>query len=218
MPTKRSFLLERTWPKKKTEVKSIARVRVEEHVLSNDVATPKLPKKDKSNTFIHVKPSGSPTGVADWQKSSADSTTEASALGSSVHDSSFLTNPEINNPGCCSVAALFDVFTFNLKDVVDKIDDVIGGYLEEEDDESSSDESKAESSYEDYCAESRRQGHRTGGTISSSSNTKKNRSIGGRSGRASLGHRLRGLQRKKSDWKRKDDGRERSRRSRSVPR
>jgi hypothetical protein len=129
-----------------------------------------------------------------------------------------LTNAEINDPGCCSVAALFDVFTFNLMDVVDRIDDVIDGYLEEEDDESSIDVSNAESSYEDYCAESRRQGHCTGGSISSPSNTRKYSSIGDGSGRASLGHRLRGLQRKKSDWKRKDDGRERSRRSRSVPR
>jgi hypothetical protein len=227
-PKKRSFLLERTWPKKKTEVKSIPRVRVEEHVLSNDAATPKLPKKDKSSTFIRIKPSGSPTGVADWQKSSADSTTEASALGSLVYDSSFLSNPEINDPGCCSVAALFDVFTFNLKDVVDRIDDVINGYLEKEDDESygdlkdddesSSDESKAESSYEDDRAESRRRDHRPVGTVSSSSNTRKYSSIGGRSGRASLNHRLRGLQRNKSDWKRKDDGREQSRRYRSVPR
>ena len=197
MPTKRSFLLERTWPKKKSDGKSIPRVRVEEHVLSNDAATPKLTRKEKSSTLLCGESSGSPAGVADW---------------------SFLTNAEINDPGCCSVAALFDVFTFNLMDVVDRIDDVIDGYLEEEDDESSIDVSNAESSYEDYCAESRRQGHCTGGSISSPSNTRKYSSIGDGSGRASLGHRLRGLQRKKSDWKRKDDGRERSRRSRSVPR
>ena len=88
-----------------------------------------------------------------------------------VADWSFVTNAEINDPGSCSVGALFDVFTFNLVDVMDMIDDLIDGCLEEEDDESFIDESKAESNNEDYCAESRRQCHRPGDRIARSSNT-----------------------------------------------
>ena len=235
----RSFLVERTRPKKKSEgtliprvrveehvlsndaaaSKLIPRVRVEEHVLSNDAATPKLPRKKKSSTLLRGEgeSSESPTGVADWQTFSANSTTEASELRSP--NSSFLTDVEINDHGCCSVGAVFDgIATFNLMNVVDRIDDAINGSLEDED-EHSSDESSADSIYEDDREEFERMCRRPRCAITSSSNTRKYSSIGGRVGRASLGHKLRGLQRSKSERKRKDDGRERSRRrSRSVPR